>query len=841
MARGTWVLIALLLVVNLVLGLEEGARKKGQKGGGPEVKPEPTKQSERESQTKTQASKKANSASGKEAATSKKTKDMEGGQDEVFEEDTEEWPPNGVTLEDDPSLWPGHLEPVGSKAPVKRVDARKGFPSPKVFLEEYAISSVPLLFKGAITDSVAYRKWNSDDYLRTFPEAATKFHLVVTKKKEDRTQPLSEMTLQQFLGRYATDDIYMVETLPEFLKKDVPMPKPLLCEPFIEMLQDAVLWFSSGGTRSVLHHDNLDNINCLLDGRKELVFINYQKYKNKVPIDHPDDRYSSMDVDAVDFTKYPGMREVEYYRVNMTAGDCLYVPYMWFHQVNSYGRNIAVNIFWDHDAKKYVKMLSKTCGDAPDDTTLADFDFKVQETEPENSQDLLTYFVSYLSKEKDANLTFKMFEGKIKKDDLASKLTNWTDECTQAAQEMFDGLDDSGNFVFDYDDMDGLTREKKEDLNALLRDRIHDLSDIADDQEAELKQDLVKDVGKRQMDKYPEQIKKMIDDQLAAMLGQKKKPSPGLDDKTSEESYSSKEEIKDKFREKQREREEEKKREELLEDEFTDFAVVEEEEEVEEVLAEDDDDEVAIVTKVSRETKDDESKSKVSKETKDDASKSKVSKETKDDASKSKVSKETKDDASKSKVSKETKGDASKSKVSVETKGATSKSKVSKETKDDASKSKVSKETKDDASKSKVSKETKDDASKSKVSKETKDDASKSKVSVETKGATSKSKVSKETKDDASKSKVSKETKGATSKSKVSKETKDDASKSKVSKETKDDASKSKVSMETKDDASKPKVSKESKDDASKSNMDKKSQTANKQKPPRKSDDHQEL
>ncbi|CAH1227031.1 TYW5 [Branchiostoma lanceolatum] len=726
MARATWVLIALLLAVNVVLSLEAGAKKKGQNDGSAKVKTEPTKrQSEENNKTDTQASKKTESASGKkEVNTSKKTEDVKGGQEEVLEEDTEPWPPNGVTLKDDPSLWPGHLEPIGSKAPVKRIEARKGFPSPKVFVEEYAISSTPVLFKGAITDSLAYRKWSSDDYLRTFPESATKFNFVETKKKENRTQPLLEMTLRQFLGRYATEDIYMVETVPEFLKNDVPMPKPLLCEPFIEMLQYAVLWFSGGGTRSVLHHDNLDNINCLLDGRKELVFISYQKYKNKVPIDHPDDSYSSVDVDSVDFTKYPGMREVDYYRVNMTAGDCLYVPYMWFHQVNSYGRNIAVNVFWDHDAKKYVKMLSHKCGDAPDDTTLADFDFKAEDTEPGNSQDLLTHFVSYIPKEKDANLTFKQFESKLKKDDMTPKLTNWTDECTQVAQEMFDQLDQDGSFVFAFDDLDGLTPETVEDLNGLLRDRIQDLNDIADDQDAELKEDLVKDVGKKQMDRYSEQIKKMINDQLESMMG-KRKPSAGLDDKTSDEPYSSKEEIKDRFREKQREKEEERRREELMEDEFADFAVVEEEEEEEEVLAEDDDDdEVAIVTKVSKETKDEASKSKVSRETKDDASK--VSKETKDDASKSKVSKETKDDASKSKISKETKDDASKSKVSKETKDDASKSKVSKETKDDASKSKVSKETKDDASKSKVSEETKDDASKSKVSKETKDDASKS-------------------------------------------------------------------------------------------------------------------
>ena len=40
------------------------------------------------------------------------------------------------------------------------------------------------------------------------------------------------------------------------------------------MLQDAVVWFSSGGTKSVLHYDAVDNINCLFDGTKELLLIN---------------------------------------------------------------------------------------------------------------------------------------------------------------------------------------------------------------------------------------------------------------------------------------------------------------------------------------------------------------------------------------------------------------------------------------------------------------------------------------------------------------------------------------------------------------------------------------
>ena len=31
----------------------------------------------------------------------------------------------------------------------------------------------------------------------------------------------------------------------------------------------------------------------------------------------------------VDYRLYPGLADVEYYRVSLSAGDCLYVPYKW--------------------------------------------------------------------------------------------------------------------------------------------------------------------------------------------------------------------------------------------------------------------------------------------------------------------------------------------------------------------------------------------------------------------------------------------------------------------------------------------------------------------------------
>ena len=42
-----------------------------------------------------------------------------------------------------------------------------------------------------------------------------------------------------------------------------------------------MMWFSSGGTKSVVHTDAVDNINCLYRGEKEFVMVD-PKYQDKV-------------------------------------------------------------------------------------------------------------------------------------------------------------------------------------------------------------------------------------------------------------------------------------------------------------------------------------------------------------------------------------------------------------------------------------------------------------------------------------------------------------------------------------------------------------------------------
>ena len=54
---------------------------------------------------------------------------------------------------------------------------------------------------------------------------------------------------------------------------DIFLLKCLLCGGYTDSLQDSVMWFSNGGTKSVLHFDAIDNINCLISGTKELFMV----------------------------------------------------------------------------------------------------------------------------------------------------------------------------------------------------------------------------------------------------------------------------------------------------------------------------------------------------------------------------------------------------------------------------------------------------------------------------------------------------------------------------------------------------------------------------------------
>ncbi|CAK8690606.1 unnamed protein product [Clavelina lepadiformis] len=258
---------------------------------------------------------------------------------------------------------PGHLLPLGSVGPYFELPVLHAFPQPREFFNKYVVPSIPVLMKGAVQDAPAFHKWSDDYFLDHAGSNETVF--VENRKKENRTTGGFEIPFHDYIKNYLTEDIYMVNGVPQFLRPDIELPAPLQCSLVMKSLTDAVMWFSSGGTKSVLHNDDLDNVNCLYRGKKQLVFINTHELNNdwiRNVIDHPGNSYSDVDVDAVDYVKYHSLANTKYAVVNMTAGDCLFIPTSWYHQVNSHGNNLAVNIWFTHLPRRYVDLSEEKCG-----------------------------------------------------------------------------------------------------------------------------------------------------------------------------------------------------------------------------------------------------------------------------------------------------------------------------------------------------------------------------------------------------------------------------------------------------------------------------------------------
>jgi len=258
--------------------------------------------------------------------------------------------------------------------PQGHVDIVDILPSPQEFYTKYVKNTggpfagfgKPALFRGAAKFMPAYQKW-TDEYLKT-THGKVKLDQVETEKKETRTKlPKIGWTIAKFLKEYKTKDLYSTATLPKGLDKEIMFLPCMHCGGFMEKLQSNVIWFSSGGTASVIHNDPNQNIHCMLDGQKDWIL-----WHPKSKIDNPDgslgwtfaeqeakkdpknpkwkDTYGSyagnIDVDNVDVVKYPKWKELKSWKIDMQAGDCAFVPGKWFHYVTApKQRSISVH-YW---------------------------------------------------------------------------------------------------------------------------------------------------------------------------------------------------------------------------------------------------------------------------------------------------------------------------------------------------------------------------------------------------------------------------------------------------------------------------------------------------------------
>ncbi len=390
---------------------------------------------------------------------------------------------------------PGHLKRFGTGRPVHSVDEVDSFPDVKTFFTDYVLASKPLVIRGGAKQSKAYRDW-SDDYFLSLELTGDSKVLVETKKKEDRNQPTVDMHFQEFVRTYNDTDRYMVAHVPRFLKDDVPLPRSLNCDQIYESnFVDAIMWYSSGGTKSVVHTDSVDNLNCLFRGEKSFFMVDPHRFGEYVDIDQPGGAYSDIDVDKMDYTKYPGLAQVEYHNIDMVAGDCLYIPFKWIHQVRSYNRNIAINIWWDHYRNRDVEL--DACPEHPDSPlTLASVSFQGFDDMEETLDGIRDHFTDFVKRKP---LDFDGLLGMLAEDVEFLDSVDAGQGYMVPIQQIFNLLDANEDGILDKKDIADASDEvmgevRKEmrqfgDILAALEERWLDLNEDYDEEANEWEPD----------------------------------------------------------------------------------------------------------------------------------------------------------------------------------------------------------------------------------------------------------------------------------------------------------------------------------------------------------------
>uniref|UniRef100_A0A2I3RQL2 tRNA-yW synthesizing protein 5 n=1 Tax=Pan troglodytes TaxID=9598 RepID=A0A2I3RQL2_PANTR len=137
------------------------------------------------------------------------------------------------------------------------------------------------------------------------------------------------------------DDVADIRKQFPLLKGDIKFPEFFKEEQFFS----SVFRISSPGLQLWTHYDVMDNLLIQVTGKKRVVLFSprdaqYLYLKGT--------KSEVLNIDNPDLAKYPLFSKARRYECSLEAGDVLFIPALWFHNVISEEFGVGVNIFWKH-------------------------------------------------------------------------------------------------------------------------------------------------------------------------------------------------------------------------------------------------------------------------------------------------------------------------------------------------------------------------------------------------------------------------------------------------------------------------------------------------------------
>ena len=247
----------------------------------------------------------------------------------------------------------GHGKPLGEHNDLGTPNIEDDFENliPKLFYEKYVYTRTPVIFRGLAKTFPAFDLWTDEYIMKNYGDLVVRLE---AKKEKESHVPVGEVgmgrsTFTEFLSRYKTDNMYCVSEVPGPMYKDLELPQIMNCGGLQKSLAEMNLWINSGGAKSIIHKDAHNQLNCLLAGSKDWIFIN-NSYNDWIyqaeEIDGDYGGYSLVNPDEVNYITFPNFEKIPWTYATVHAGDCLYLPPRYYHRVKSTDRNFAVSFLF---------------------------------------------------------------------------------------------------------------------------------------------------------------------------------------------------------------------------------------------------------------------------------------------------------------------------------------------------------------------------------------------------------------------------------------------------------------------------------------------------------------
>lgn len=157
------------------------------------------------------------------------------------------------------------------------------------------------------------------------------------------------------VGGAKEDERYYLRSLGEDPRKDIADIRqqfPSLGEDITfpmffreEQFFSSVFRISSPGLQLWTHYDVMDNFLIQVTGKKRITLFNPQDAQY---LYLSGSKSEVLNIDSPDLDKYPLFPKARRYECSLEAGDVLFIPALWFHNVVSEEFGVGVNVFWKH-------------------------------------------------------------------------------------------------------------------------------------------------------------------------------------------------------------------------------------------------------------------------------------------------------------------------------------------------------------------------------------------------------------------------------------------------------------------------------------------------------------